>query len=65
MLTQDVGFRRRRTDVQEVFLTPGLVVGTFPVEGRLRFGLGIGMQVAVSQFHRYNHRLIASVRLLF
>jgi len=49
----------------EVFLTPGLVVGSFPLEGRLRFGLGIGMQIAVSEFYRYNHRLIASVRLPF
>jgi hypothetical protein len=50
---------------REVFLTPGLVVGSFPLMERLHLGLGAGMQIAVSQFHRYNHRWIASVRLPF
>ena len=50
---------------REVFLTPGLVVGTFPLVERLHLGLGVGMQIAVSQFHRYNHRWIGSVRLPF
>ena len=50
---------------KEVFLTPGLVVGSFPVAERLHLGLGAGVQIAVSEFHRYNHRWIASVRLPF
>jgi hypothetical protein len=50
---------------REVFLTPGLVVGSFPVAERLHLGLGAGVQIAVSDFHRYNHRWIASVRLPF
>ena len=50
---------------KEVFLTPGLVVGSFPVAERLHIGFGAGVQIAVSQFHRYNHRWIASVRLPF
>jgi hypothetical protein len=49
----------------EVFLTPGLVVGSFTVAERLHLGLGVGVQIAVSEFHRYNHRWIASVRLPF
>jgi hypothetical protein len=49
----------------EVFVTPGVVVGSFPVAERLHIGLGAGVQIAVSQFHRYNHRWIASVRLPF
>jgi hypothetical protein len=49
----------------EVFLTPGLVVGSFPLAERLHLGLGAGVQIAVSQFHRYDHRWIASVRLPF
>jgi hypothetical protein len=48
---------------KEVFLTPGLVVGSFPVAERLHLGLGVGVQIAVSAFYRYNHRWIASVRL--
>jgi hypothetical protein len=50
---------------KEVFLTPGLVVGSFPVAQRLHLGLGAGVQIGVSQFHRYDHRWIASVRLPF
>jgi hypothetical protein len=50
---------------KEVFLTPGLVVGSFPLAERLHLGLGMGVQIAVSEFHRYNHRWIASVRLPF
>jgi hypothetical protein len=50
---------------KEVFLTPGLVVGSFPVAERLHLGLGVGVQLAVSKFYRYNHRWIASVRLPF
>jgi hypothetical protein len=50
---------------KEVFLTPGLVVGSFPLAERLHLGLGVGVQLAVSEFRRYNHRWIASVRLPF
>jgi hypothetical protein len=50
---------------KEVFVTPGIVVGSFPLAERLRIGLGAGVQIAVSQFRRYNHRWIASVRLQF
>jgi hypothetical protein len=50
---------------RETFLTPGLVVGSFPLTGRLHIGLGVGVQLAVSEFRRYNHRWIASVRLPF
>jgi hypothetical protein len=50
---------------QEVFVTPGVVVGSFPVAERLHIGFGAGMQIAVSQFRRYNHRFIASLRLPF
>jgi hypothetical protein len=50
---------------KEVFVTPGLVVGSFQLAERLHLGLGVGVQLAVSQFHRDNHRWIASVRLPF
>jgi len=50
---------------KEVFLTPGLVLGTFPLAERLHFGFGAGVQIAATQFHQYNHRLILSVRFPF
>jgi len=50
---------------KEVFLTPGFVLGTFPLAKRLHFGFGAGMQIAATQFHQYNHRLILSVRFPF
>jgi hypothetical protein len=50
---------------KEVFLTPGLVLGTFPLAKRLHFGFGAGVQIAATQFHQYNHRLILSVRFPF
>jgi hypothetical protein len=50
---------------KQVFLTPGLVIGPFPVVGRLRFAVGGGVQIAVTQFHQYNHRWIVSLRFPF
>ncbi len=49
----------------EVFVTPGIVIGSFPLPERLHIGFGAGVQLAVSQFRRYNYRWIASVRLPF
>jgi len=50
---------------KEVFLTPGLVLGSFPLAQRLHLTIGGGVQIAVSQFHRDNHRWILSVRFPF
>jgi hypothetical protein len=50
---------------KEVFLTPGLVVGSFPLAERLHLSIGAGVQIAVTQFHQYNHRWILSVRFPF
>jgi hypothetical protein len=49
-------------DKKEVFLTPGLVLGSFPLEERLHRGIGAGIQIAVRSYHQYNHRAILSVR---
>ncbi len=55
-----------------LILSPTLLAQTneaqdasFPLPERLHLGFGAGVQIAVSQFHRYNHRWIASVRLPF
>ena len=50
---------------KQAFLTPGIVFGSFPIAGRLRIAVGAGEQIAVTQFHTYNHRYILSLRLPF
>lgn len=50
---------------KQVFLTPGIVIGTFPFVGRARFAFGGGMQTAVTSYHQYNHRWIFSLRFPF
>jgi hypothetical protein len=50
---------------KQVFLTPGLVLGGFPLAERLHLSFGTGVQIAVTQFHQYNHRWIVSVRFPF
>ena len=49
----------------QTFLTPGLLIGPFQIAERLHFELGGGIQIAVSQFHQYNHRWIWTVRFPF
>jgi hypothetical protein len=49
----------------QVFLTPGVILGSYPLEERLRLSVGVGVQIAVSQFHQYNNRWIVSARLPF
>jgi hypothetical protein len=50
---------------KQTFLTPGVVIGPFPITGRLRFLMGAGVQIAVTQFHQFNHRWILSIRFPF
>ncbi len=50
---------------KQVFLTPGFVLGSFPVAERLRFAIGAGVQIAVTEFHQYNHRWVLSLRFPF
>jgi hypothetical protein len=40
-------------------------LGSFPVAERLRFTIGSGVQIAVTEFHQYNHRWILSLRFPF
>jgi hypothetical protein len=48
-----------------IFLTPGLILGSFPLAERLRIAIGGGFQTAVTSYHPYNHRWILSVRFPF
>jgi hypothetical protein len=50
---------------KQVFVTPGLVVGPFPLTGTLHLGLGVGVQTAVTSYHQFNHRWIFSIRFPF
>jgi hypothetical protein len=55
--------------IQE-FITPGLLVGKVklhPGDPKSRPGLcaGVGVQIATSQYHSYNHELVATARWIF
>jgi hypothetical protein len=50
---------------KQVFLTPGIVLGSFPLAKRLHISFGGGVQIAVTHFHQFNHRFILSVRFPF
>jgi hypothetical protein len=47
---------------KQVFLTPGVFIGRFPLNRWSGVTLGIGMQIAASEYHAYNHSLLFSVR---
>jgi hypothetical protein len=50
---------------KQVFLTPGLILGSFPLNDRLRIAVGGGFQTSVTPYHQYNHRWIFSIRFPF
>ncbi len=50
---------------KQVFVTPGLVCGRFPVTRRLRLTFGSGVQIAVTPFHTSNHNVVTTVRTAF
>lgn len=50
---------------KQVFLTPGLGFGRVQLGKGLRYSSAVGMQIAATQFHTYNHRWIFSERLSF
>ncbi len=56
----------------QVFLTPGLVIGRLPITRRLRFTFGVGYQAALAPRYRpspllpaYNHAWIITTRMSF
>lgn len=51
--------------LNQVLITPGLVIGRIPIEGRLGLTIGMGYQVAVTDNPRYYNNLVLSVRLPF
>jgi hypothetical protein len=54
------------------FATPGLIIGRIPLThnakgepGRLGLTFGAGQQIAVTQFHTYNHATVLTLRIPF
>jgi hypothetical protein len=50
---------------QQVFLSPGLVIGKIHLWHRLGLTVGAGEQIAVTRFHTFNHNRVLSVRFPF
>jgi hypothetical protein len=49
----------------QLFLTPGVVVGRLPIHDRIGLTFGAGIQVAVTHFHQYDHAWTLSARMPF
>jgi len=47
------------------FVTPGLVIGRFPLWHRVGFTFGCGFQIATTRFHSSNHNGILTIRFPF
>jgi len=50
---------------KQTFITPGFVLGKFPLWHRLGFTVGTGVQIAATQFNTYNHKYILTIRFPF
>jgi hypothetical protein len=50
---------------KQIFVTPGIVFGRFPIHKRLGFTIGGGVQIAASSYHQYNHNWIVTARMPF
>ena len=50
---------------KQVFVSPGLVMGKFHLWNRVGVAFGGGVQIAVTQFHSYEHNWVTSVRFPF
>ena len=48
-----------------LFLTPGLGFGRLHLAGRFHFSSAVGMQIAATRFHTYDHRVMISTRVSF
>ena len=50
---------------EQTFVLPGVVIGRLPLNHRVGFTFGAGVQIAVSQFHTSDHNIILSLRAPF
>src|ERR1700677_5096696 len=50
---------------EQVFLTPGFILGRFPIWERVGFTIGLGYQVALTDNPTFNHNVVLSARIPF
>lgn len=50
---------------KQTFVTPGLIVGRFPIHKRIAFAAGAGFQIAATHYNQYNHAFIGTLRMPF
>jgi hypothetical protein len=58
-------FNGEHTGKEQVFLTPGFLIGRLPISGRVGLTIGIGYQVALTHDPTFDHNFIVSARLPF
>jgi hypothetical protein len=51
--------------LNQLFITPGLLIGRLPIAGRLGLTFGAGVQVAVTDSPLYHRNLVLTARLPF
>lgn len=54
-----------KTGMNQVFLTPGLIIGRIPIHDRIGATFGAGYQVAATHHPAYNNAVIATGRIPF
>jgi hypothetical protein len=50
---------------KQTFVTPGLIVGRFPIHKRVALAGGVGFQIAATHYNQYNHAFIGTLRMPF
>ncbi|HYB89918.1 MAG TPA: hypothetical protein VEC38_02610 [Candidatus Binataceae bacterium] len=55
----------KKTGHNQLFLTPGIVMGRFPIHDRIGVTLGTGVQIAATKYRSYNHNWIITARIPF
>lgn len=54
-----------REGINQLYVTPGIVLGKFDFGKRLALSVGVGCQIAATEKSQFNHNVILSVRLSF
>ncbi|HML17492.1 MAG TPA: hypothetical protein VK419_10720, partial [Bryobacteraceae bacterium] len=54
-----------RTGQSQLYLTPGLILGRFPIHDRVGATIGAGFQVSVTRHPAYNNAVVLSGRIPF
>ena len=49
----------------QVFVTPGLIVGRIPLSRRVALVFGSGYQIAATRYHAYSHSIVFTFRMPF